>query len=299
MPPFLHCLFRAGCAVSTIAAPLIYASPGTAQQIPADLKNPQIEIQYAEPTKNPELAPIRERAMNRRALETFQNFLAPLQLTPDQKLVLRLDECGGESYVRYKRQRPATATVCYELLERIEEYAPTAAIQLYQTGNRPVPADAGIVGPYVNAMLHEIAVAVFDVLDIPVWGRQDDAADRVAALIMLQFNKLNVAWPTIVGTAWFLAASTVSPADFAETRGIMAQRYYTTLCIAFGGDRATFGGFVAASARSPYAGDLPDARAVSCREDYLTLLDGVKTTISPKLDRALMRRVQDPKIKWF
>ena len=32
----------------------------------------------------------------------------------------------------------------------------------------------------MQAMLHEMAYAVFDVLQVPVWGREADAADKLA-----------------------------------------------------------------------------------------------------------------------
>ena len=36
----------------------------------------------------------------------------------------------------------------------------------------------------------------------------------VAALIMLQFSEFDMAWTAVVGTAWFLAGSTITAADF-------------------------------------------------------------------------------------
>jgi len=115
---------------------------------------------------------------------------------------------------------------------------------------------------------------------------------------MLQFSKFDLAWNTIVGNAWFLAGSALAPPDLSDVRGVTAQRYYTTLCIAYGGDRRTFAGFVAAERdQTPAAGDLPLARARGCADEYDVLRDGFNATIGPFLDQELLRRVQQ--VKWI
>jgi len=265
-----------------------------AQDPPPDLINRQIEIAYVRPT-NPEFEPIYERLQNRKVLETLQQFLAPLKLKDSQKILVKFEQCGTP-YARFKREAPA-ATVCYELVEQIGRLAPTAPVTLIQTGGRPVKPDAAVVGPVVQALIHEVAIAAFELLEIPVWGRADDAADRMSALVMLQFSKFDLAWNTIVGTAWFLAGSALAPPDMADVRGTMAQRYYSTLCIAYGGDRTAFGGFVAGRRRQAAAGDLPDARAAGCPEEYRLVRDGYNTAIKQYVDAALLERVRS--IKWI
>jgi hypothetical protein len=288
---------RLSQAASAAASALVLwiPFPAVAQAPPADLFNPQIEIEYVRPAKA-EFVPIYERLKNRKVLETLRQFLAPVKFKDGQKLLVKFDQCGA-SYARYQRQGPAI--VCYEFVDQVERLAPTAPVQLIQTqGRAPVKPDAALVGPVVQALIHEVAIAAFDLLDIPVWGRRDDAADRTAALVLLQFSKFDLAWNTIVGTAWFLAGSALAPPDLSDVRGVTAQRYYTTLCIAYGGDRRTFAGFVAYERdASPAAGDLPNVRARGCPEEYNTLREAVAATISPYLDQDLLRRVQ--LVKWI
>src|SRR5262245_1756446 len=275
----------------------VSTAPAMAQAPPADLFNPRVEIEYVRP-RNADFVPIHDRLKARKVLETLRQFLAPLKFKDGQKLTVKFDECGA-TYLRYKRQQ--VVTVCYEFVDQIDRLAPTAPVQLVQTAMRPpVNPDAARVGPVVQALIHEVAVATFDLLDIPVWGRQDEAADRVAALVMLWFSNYDLAWNTIVGNAWFLAGSALVPPDLADVRGVTAQRYYTMLCIAYGGDRKTFGSFVAVERSydpSPAAGDLPLARARSCPEEFNTLRDGFNKAVGPHLDQALLKRVQQ--IKWI
>jgi hypothetical protein len=266
--------------------PIEYAAPAMAEvtSIPV---NPQIEITYVAPT-NVKFGPIYERLKSRKVLETLQQFLAPLKF--DRKLTVKIDQCGATS-IRYKRQGPAT--ICYEYIEQIEILAPKATVVLAQG---PVTTESAIVGPVVQAVLHEVAIAAFDIMDLPVWGRLDDAADRVAAFIMLQFGP-DVAWNAIVGTAWFLSGNATSAPDYADVRGVIAQRYYTTLCIAYGGERSgaykvdpqrAFSSFVASST----AGSLPADRAKICAEEYDLVKQAFDDEITPHLDQALLKQVQ-------
>ncbi len=290
------------CSLATapvaIAALLACAASAVAQTPPPpDLFNPRVEINYVRP-KNANFEPIYERLKTRKVLETLRQFLAPLKFKDGQKLVVKFDECGT-TYYRYRRD--GTVVVCYEFVDQIERLAPASQVHLIQTqGRPPVKPDAALVGPVVQALIHEVAVAAFHLFDVPVWGRQDDAADRVAALVLLQFSKYDLAWNTIVGTAWFLAGSALARPDLSDVRGVTAQRYYTTLCIAYGGNRRTFGSFVAAertSDPSPAAGDLPNVRARGCPDEYNMVREAFSATVGPHLDQDLLRRVQV--VKWI
>jgi hypothetical protein len=282
---------RCVCAVVCTIAVLFGCASTVTAQAPADLFNPQIEIEYATPT-NADLLPVKERLEARKVLETFRQFMAPLKLP--QKLTIKFADCGGVMNVRSRAK--ATATICYDFVAEIRRLAPTGPVQLVQTSytTARLGPESPIIGPVVQALLRETAIAALDMLEIPVWGRKEDAADRVAALIMLRFNEEHVAWNTIVGTAWFLAGSALAPMDLSDVRGTMAQRYYTTVCIAFGARPATFKTFVREyrEYRDAAAGDLPLARALGCRDEYATLLNAFNGVIAPKhVDTALLRKV--------
>jgi hypothetical protein len=62
-------------------------------------------------------------------------------------------------------------------------------------------------GTFVEAVLHEVAHAVFDPLRVPIWGRQNDAPDRVAAPIMMQFSD-QVAFTAIIVQYYLLSIRT-------------------------------------------------------------------------------------------
>ena len=114
------------------------------------------------------------------------------------------------------------------------------------TGNNSLKQTV-IVGTFTQGVLHELAYGVFDVLQVPVWGREDDAADRLAAFVLLQFSG-EIAHTTMVGSAEFflLSQKTWTGSAFADTASPEAQRFYNFLCIAYGGDSFDFGGWTQA-----------------------------------------------------
>jgi hypothetical protein len=241
--------------------------------------NPQIEIAYVEPAR-PDYRPIFERLKQRQVLEELQQFLAPLLLT--RKVLVKIDQCGGMTSP-YKPGGPVV--ICYEYIAKIESLAPAE-----KTADGVSRANA-IAGAFVEAVLHEVAHALFDVLKVPVFGREDDAADKLAAFIMLQFGK-DTAVRALRGSAWFFEASnrTWTGSDFSDVSGPETQRYYNYLCMALGGDRETF---------TPILRDtlLKTARAVWCAKEYSDLRFAFNKTIMPHVDPDLLKTVQS--MEWL
>jgi hypothetical protein len=266
--------------------------PGGGQQQPATLTpsaiapNPQVDIAYVEP-KDARFRPIYDTLKKRQVLEQLRAFLSPLRLP--RKLMVKVDQCGSPG-THYK---PGGAvTICYEYIDALERAAPDVRLRI---GGTVFTKEDALVGSFVHVVLHETARAVFDILEIPVWGREEHAADRVAGFIMFQFGD-KIAYRTLVGTSWFLAQSSVAiggmpTGDFSYVRGLdgeTLQRFYNTLCTAIGGDPAKFD-FLKKT--------LPERRAQNCRWEYLQLARSFNDTIMPHVDRELLAKVRA--VEWL
>jgi hypothetical protein len=140
----------------------------------------------------------------------------------------------------------------------------------------------------VDVLLHEVAHAIFDILKIPIFGREEDAADQLAAFILMQFGH-DVARRTITGAALLFRqmAAEAKPGtlDFAAVHGLPAQRFVNVLCIAYGAEPKLFQDFVA-------QGLLPPHRIGHCRWEYRQILHAFKTLISPHVDPELQEAVR-------
>jgi hypothetical protein len=255
----------------------LLARPAAAQLlIPPELRNSQIAIEYVEP-RNPALRPVYERVSKRAALEILAAFLSPLRLP--EKLQVRFDECGA-LYQEYTPKGPVT--LCYEFLAQNEKLAATDPVTL---GPIRLRRDDALTGAFVQLALHDVAQALIDVLDIAVWGRADDAEDKLAGFIMVQFGK-EVTQRTILGTAWYLKANeTLVELDPSDIRSPTLQRFYNYLCIAYGADKKDYALLVKANL-------LPDRRARRCRMEYLKMQHAFRETILKYVDLNMMEKVR-------
>jgi hypothetical protein len=258
-------------------------TPAAAQR----LQNNQVDIAYVEPN-NADYRPIYERLKTRRVLEELRAFLAPLRMP--RKVLVKVEQCNEPGRL-YQPGQPVT--ICYEYIARLEELA--AKIPAEGRTQRGVTRDDAIVGAFVQIVLQQMSSAVFDVLEVPIWGREQDAADKLAGFLMLQFGA-ETARKLLNGAAYFFEASdrTWTGSDFSDVRGTEAQRFYNYLCIAYGSDQRTFSDFVegqSKGARSSRVDVLPQERAGRCPKEYGDLKWAFDSTIMPNVDQDLLQKV--------
>ena len=237
----------------------------------------QIRIEYALP-KNPAHQPIYEQLKEFHALERIQELLSPLRLP--RPLLLKVIGCDGESNAWYDED---VITVCYEFLADILKNATE------QTLPSGITWQDAILGPFVDVFLHESGHAVFDLLKVPVLGREEDAADTFSAYIMLHFGKED-AHRLILGSAYQYKSDLLDPqvtmaiTKFSNVHGTPAQRFFNVLCIAYGADKKLFADVVE-------KGYLPEDRADGCDDEYEQAAFAFHTLISPHIDTTLARKV--------
>jgi Putative metallopeptidase len=232
---------------------------------PANAQQPKIKISYEEPS-NPALRPIYQRLKDRHVLEEMQDFLSALRLPSE--ITIRTAQCGD---ARLSYQPKGPATICYEVMDRVEKI-------VAKRTNDPQTQQTIIIGAFIQAALHESAYAVFDVLDVPVWGHAYDAADRLAALIMMQFGD-DVSGTAMLGTIQLFAWSDQkwTGSDFANEASPEFQRFYNYVCVAVSADYLDFGGLI----QRKY---IPTDRAERCDDEYAEIRKAFDLRIMPFVD---------------
>ena len=242
-------------------------------------KTNRVSISYV-PPKDPELRQIYEDLKERRPLEKLQEFLSPFRLPRTLKITLA--ECDGQADAFYGDD---AITICYGYVDELWKSMPA---ETTPAGIAPIDT---VVGPFFDTFLHEFAHALFDMLKVPVLGREEDAADQVAAYIYLHFGDAE-ARRLIMGTAYaYLTEATEgdlpsSLEAYAEQHGTPAQRAYNVLCMAYGADTKLFGDFVS-------KGYLPSERAEFCEEEYEQVQDAYEALVGPYIDEGLARKTFD------
>ena len=259
--------FLAGVA---LACGVLRAVPAAAQTVP--VAGAQVHTKYEASTT---FSAVHDLLAEHKVLEKAQVFLSPLRLP--REITLRTAECGASS-VPYDAQK-GIITICYEAV---------ADIQALAKGSSTDPNDLAslVTGGVVEEVLHRMALAILQVFDIPVWGRQEDAADMLGAFLMMQFDE-RTANVVLLGAAQLFVykTSALGKVDYASDVSPPAQRFYNFLCIAVGNDLLDFGGLVE-------KGLLPKERAQGCRDEYEKVRRAFDMRVMPHVDADLVVKVR-------
>src|SRR5215813_9813851 len=253
--------------------------------IAAEAQANRMVVEYVPPT-NPAHQTLYQRLMERRALEKLKELFSPFRLPVELKL--RTVGCDGVSNAWYQKPAPGTSNpptvnVCYEYISEIQQSMPPGTTP---AGITPMNA---MMGQFFYVFAHEMGHAVFDVLGVPVMGREEDAADNFATYLMLRFGDQE-SRALITGAAYsynkYVQGSqvTVPLAAFSDAHSAPAQRFYNLLCTAYGSDPTRYGDFVE-------KGYLPKSRAGSCMREYNTTAFAFRELISPHVDKELAMQV--------
>jgi Putative metallopeptidase len=255
-----------------LVLPPVSAVPGIADDYQAN----RIHIEYV-PPENPDLRPLYDLIRQRQVLEKLQKLFSPLELPVE--LTIQTKECGISNswYAR------PTVTLCYEYIRDLADSAPK---ETSEGGITPMDA---VAGQFLFTASHEMGHAVFDLLDVPLWGGTEEAADQFAAYILLRIGKQDAS-KLIEGAAYMYKQYvehpdvTVPVTAFADIHGAPMQRLYNLLCISYGADPDMFSNLV-------QRGFLPQARAHSCRAEYDEVNFAFQKTIEPHVDQKLKAEV--------
>jgi hypothetical protein len=263
-------------AAAALAWTAIISGPAGAQ----NLQNSKVEISYAPPEKA-DHRPIYERLKQRQVLEQLKQFLSPLRLP--KKLPIQTLTCN-EVNAYYAQGKGLL--LCYDYMadleKKIERELPPPGF---------TRGDA-IVGTFLGVVFHELGHAVFDILDVPVFGREEDAADQMAGFILQQFGP-TITRRMITGAAYnyWLDRERAWPATlYSDEHGTDLQRFYNWLCLGYGNDPVLFKDMIERDM-------LPKGRAANCAHEYQQVRNAFTKTILPFVDVQLMQKVRT--IDWL
>lgn len=119
----------------------------------------------------------------------------------------------------------------------------------------------------IGIFYHELGHAMIDLLGLPVFGQEEDAADVASILLIDAFYEPEVAVDMAYDAAFGFAAEALLLEDeglevaWWDTHGPDEQRFYNTVCLFYGADP---------DEREDFAldMDLPEERADTCVEEF-------------------------------
>lgn len=224
-----------------------------------------IKLVYKEAKKNKALAPYRDLLQK---AEVFDQFVAALNdtLAFPRDWAILMTECG-EMNAYYDAKAPRVV-ICYEIVDHFRD--------LFAGQLSGEELDKKVVGATFFAFLHEAGHALVDQLDLPVTGKEEDAVDQLASVILLGHGGTRL-FMALDGAKAFLLHSKqgFSASSFWDEHSFEEQRYYSIVCLAYGADPKKRTGLV---------GDkdgLPIERAKTCPAEYARVKKAWSALLGP------------------
>jgi hypothetical protein len=222
--------------------------------------------------------------------DVVSRFLRPMCATAAALTVLIL--CAQPAAIA-ETAGPNKAT-SVELEQRV-----TDIVQMFENdprfnrGKTPQQIKDGVefvTGNVLFVLGHETAHALISQFELPVLGREEDAADALSTIIALKMGN-SFADRVVVNAArgWFLSDQRDRkegiPTDFYDEHGMDVQRAYNIVCLMVGGAPGKF-------VKLAEEVKLPEERQSTCKFDYSNASWSWEQVLKPHL-----RKPEDPKTK--
>lgn len=201
---------------------------------------------------DPALRPIGQRVKQWQVLEQLTADLARRYALP-RDIEVRFDQCGFVN--AFYRPSTTDITFCYELVAFLADlYVP-------DDGRWTQEAQDQVSGAVSFILWHEVGHALVDILDLPITGREEDAADQLSVVSLMESGEKGA----LAAYAGVLALQPEEEqfgrTDFADEHSLGPVRLYNVLCWIFGSDPEKYMRIVA-------DGRLPEERAVRCPGEW-------------------------------
>ena len=131
-------------------------------------------------------------------------------------------------------------------------------------------------------VMHEVGHALVDLLDLPITGREEDAADQLAGWMMLKNVDTTESFGTLAMNmqmaADFFAADSqqYGMQHYADVHSLGQQRFFNIQCMIYGHDPARF-------LRIVTSGNLPEDRAQGCPDESERITNAWTALMEPHL----------------
>jgi hypothetical protein len=186
-------------------------------------------VQYGE-TGNEDYQELEAVFKETRLLEdTVKELNGTFALPTDVPVVLR--ECGEVN--AFYDPESGEISLCYELVEHYSEIFMADA----QTDEEQEEAGTSVASATMFTFFHEMGHALIAIYDLPVTGREEDAVDQLATMILLQGGEEGEN-SAIDGANSFVGEDEEEMDDlsFWDEHSLDEQRFYNILCWIYGKD---------------------------------------------------------------
>jgi hypothetical protein len=197
-----------------------------------------------------------KKAMPADEREAFQEIADALNsiIALPKDIYINLDTCG-EANAFYS---PGTEEIifCYELIDQFDQEFRTVS-------KDPKKVDEMVEDTMVQTLFHELGHCLIDVWDLPATGREEDAVDQLASILMLDGTREGMMSTVHAAIEFDIASRGTEKEDmvFWDEHSFSKTRFYDMMCLVYGSNPAGNAGMVGPD-------KLPEQRAVRCETEY-------------------------------
>ena len=230
---------------------LPFAGPATrAQSKPAGKGNFKVGLSPLNKDKN---LKSKMSAEDRQALQELAAEMNKVFALP-QDLYLTVAECGEAN--AFYDPNIKQIIMCTELVKNFEQ----AFAKEFKDKQEAAQA---VDDATMFVFFHELGHAFVDIYDLPITGKEEDAVDQLAALIVADGSPEGAAAVFNGALSFALAAGDgdLDESAFSDEHSLNQQRFYNLVCLLYGQDPKTHKDLVKENV-------LPKERAQRCPSEY-------------------------------
>ncbi|MGB0592205.1 MAG: DUF4344 domain-containing metallopeptidase [Myxococcota bacterium] len=231
-----------------------------------------------EPTEDPTFKPIRARYQESKTLEQIAEEVNAALVLPGV-MDIHMVSCGMAN--AFYDPSGARIILCYELVAYFLGMFRDAGLE-------GAKLDEATHGALLFAFYHELGHGLVDVLELPVTGREEDAVDQLATVVLVNEGAAG-ARMALAGAQWFLLqgeGAKDSELAFWDEHSLDKQRYFDISCLVYGHAPEEFEELIGSKG-------LPRRRASRCPREY-TRIEGAWSKLLMPHSRAAAEAKSKP-----
>jgi len=187
---------------------------------------------------------------------TFQEIATELNsfLALPRDVYLNLDTCDEPN--AFYSSETSEITICYELIEQYEEDFKTI-----ERSQKKV--DEMVEDTLVQTLFHELGHCLIDVWELPATGREEDAVDQLATILLLDGSPEGSKSAMNAARQFEIASRDEDPEDmlFWDEHSFSKTRFYDMICLVYGSNPKQNKSLIGPNR-------LPVERAERCSEEF-------------------------------
>ncbi|MBP6003175.1 MAG: hypothetical protein KA746_07055 [Pyrinomonadaceae bacterium] len=227
-------------------------TPTVAKPVKHPLDKGDFKVGFSPKTKsqNP------KKDMPKDEKEVFQEIATALNelIAMPKDIYLNMDTCGEPN--AYYSPDTSEITFCYELLVQYEE-------EFKSIEKNQKKVDEMVEDTLIQTLFHELGHCLIDVWDLPATGREEDAVDQLATILMLDGSPEGANSAINAALEFEIASRDQDKGDmlFWDEHSFSKTRFFDMVCLVYGSNPDQYSGLVGPDL-------LPEQRAVRCTEEY-------------------------------